>query len=201
MKCVRDVRVEATAVVAPVERGVARQAEEADVELPEPRAAAGEGIEIPAESACRVLLLPPAVDRYDVRRDCGGERAEVVVAVRRRGVDDADLVRRRDLDVGNAVPRRFVASTPGNRGLGARGRSEGGCGDQREDERALQCRKCRRLVNTIDAPAFSTASTTSWSRLEPPGWTIESTPASSAMRGPSGNGKNASDASAAPAGS
>src|SRR5829696_5021316 len=51
---------------------------------------------------------------------------------------------------------------------------------------------------TIVAPAFSTASITSRSRLEPPGWMKASTPASSASRGPSGNGKNASEASAEP---
>ena len=62
-----------------------------------------------------------------------------------------------------------------------------------------QWRKWRRAVNTIVAPDFSTASITSWSRREPPGWTIAVMPASSAIRGPSGNGKNASDASAEPA--
>ena len=36
-----------------------------------------------------------------------------------------------------------------------------------------QWRKCRRPVKTIVAPAFSTASITSWSRFEPPGWTID----------------------------
>ena len=61
-----------------------------------------------------------------------------------------------------------------------------------------QCRKCRRPVNTIAAPALSTAAITSSSRFEPPGWISAVTPASSASRGPSGKGKNASDASAAP---
>ena len=50
-------------------------------------------------------------------------------------------------------------------------------------------------MNTIAAPASSTAATTSASRLEPPGWTIDETSASSASCGPSGNGKNASEAS------
>src|SRR5207248_1410748 len=59
--------------------------------------------------------------------------------------------------------------------------------------RDAQCLKCRRLVNTIVAPAASTAATTSWSRTEPPGWMIALIPASSAACGPSGNGKNASD--------
>ena len=51
---------------------------------------------------------------------------------------------------------------------------------------------------TIVAPAARTAATTSASRFEPPGWMIAPTPASSAACGPSGNGKNASDASTAP---
>ena len=47
-------------------------------------------------------------------------------------------------------------------------------------------------------PAASAASTTSSSRTEPPGWMIAVTPASIASCGPSANGKNASEASAAP---
>ena len=53
-------------------------------------------------------------------------------------------------------------------------------------------------VKTIAAPADFTASITSSSRFEPPGWMIARTPASSASCGPSAKGKNASDASAAP---
>src|SRR6187551_251855 len=47
-------------------------------------------------------------------------------------------------------------------------------------------------------PASSAASTTSRSRCDPPGWMIARTPASLAAWGPSANGKNASEASAAP---
>ena len=47
-------------------------------------------------------------------------------------------------------------------------------------------------------PAASAASTTSWSRTEPPGWMIAVIPASTASCGPSENGKNASEAIAAP---
>ena len=61
-----------------------------------------------------------------------------------------------------------------------------------------QWRKCRRAVNTIAISAASQASTTSWSRCDPPGWMIARTPASIASWGPSANGKNASEASAAP---
>ena len=53
-------------------------------------------------------------------------------------------------------------------------------------------------MKTIAAPALSTASITSSSRFEPPGWMIAVTPASSASCGPSANGKNASEASEAP---
>ena len=53
-------------------------------------------------------------------------------------------------------------------------------------------------MKTITAPAGFTASITSSSRFEPPGWMIARTPASSASCGPSANGKNASDASTAP---
>src|SRR3954452_5040471 len=62
-----------------------------------------------------------------------------------------------------------------------------------------QCRKWRRPVTIIAAPAASTAATTSASRFAPPGWTIVAMPASSAACGPSANGKNASEASTAPA--
>src|SRR5215211_5312085 len=65
-------------------------------------------------------------------------------------------------------------------------------------EPATQCRKWRRAVKTIAAPARSTASTTSESRFDPPGWMTAAIPSSSANLGPSANGKNASDASAAP---
>ena len=58
--------------------------------------------------------------------------------------------------------------------------------------------KCRRPVKTIDGRARSTAAITSSSRLAPPGWMNDRTPASSASSGPSSNGKNASDASDAP---
>ena len=61
-----------------------------------------------------------------------------------------------------------------------------------------QCLKWRRCVKIIEMPAASAASTTSWSRLEPPGWMIAVTPASTASCGPSENGKNASEASAPP---
>ena len=47
-------------------------------------------------------------------------------------------------------------------------------------------------------PAASAASTTSWSRTEPPGWMTAVIPASTASCGPSENGKKASDASAPP---
>ena len=60
------------------------------------------------------------------------------------------------------------------------------------DPRALwprQCLKCRRCVNTMQIPAASAASTTSWSRIDPPGWMIAVTPASMPSCGPSGNGK------------
>src|SRR5262249_21268737 len=64
-----------------------------------------------------------------------------------------------------------------------------------------QCRKCRLPVKTMAAPAASTAARTSSSRFDPPGCTSTVTPASSASCGPSANGKNASLASTAPAGS
>src|SRR5712692_2905088 len=67
-----------------------------------------------------------------------------------------------------------------------------------EVELVHQWRKCRRAVITIAAPACSTAASTSSSLTEPPGWMIAVTPSSSARFGPSGNGKNASEASTAP---
>ena len=63
---------------------------------------------------------------------------------------------------------------------------------------ARQVTEVARPVRTIAAPAASTASSTSASRVEPPGWMIAVTPASSASCGPSANGKNASLASTAP---
>src|SRR5262249_48684193 len=70
-----------------------------------------------------------------------------------------------------------------------------GCGARRV---LAQCLKCRRPVSTIVAPAARTVSVTSASRFDPPGWMTALTPASRASRGPSGNGKNASDARTAP---
>src|SRR2546423_1701384 len=63
---------------------------------------------------------------------------------------------------------------------------------------AIQCRKCLRWVKTIEMPAASAASTTSWSRTDPPGWMTAVMPASTASCGPSGNGKKASEAIAPP---
>src|SRR5581483_9941722 len=63
-----------------------------------------------------------------------------------------------------------------------------------EADDVAQWRKWRRPVNTIATPAASIASTTAGSRIEPPGWMIAVIPASIATCGPSGNGKNASDA-------
>ena len=57
-----------------------------------------------------------------------------------------------------------------------------------------QCRKWRRPVRTITAPAASTAAITSSSRTLPPGWMNALTPASSSSSTPSANGKNASEA-------
>ena len=66
---------------------------------------------------------------------------------------------------------------------------------------AHQWRKWRRPVKTIAAPASSQAATTSSSRFEPPGWINAVAPASIAVSGPSGKGKNASEASDEPASS
>ena len=50
-------------------------------------------------------------------------------------------------------------------------------------------------MKTIAAPTAETASITSASRFEPPGWINATTPESSASCGPSAKGKNASEAS------
>ena len=63
----------------------------------------------------------------------------------------------------------------------------------------LQCRKCRRPVNTIARPCSSAAAITSASRTEPPGWTTAVAPAAATASRPSRNGKNASDAATEPA--
>ena len=60
-----------------------------------------------------------------------------------------------------------------------------------------QWRKWRRRVNTIAMPGASAAAITSASRTEPPGWMTRRDAGRAASSGPSGNGKNASDASAA----
>ena len=66
--------------------------------------------------------------------------------------------------------------------LGWADRTFGSSGSPRGTARHLaQCRKCRRPVKTIAAPAPSTASITSGSRFEPPGWISAVTPASSAI--------------------
>ena len=56
-------------------------------------------------------------------------------------------------------------------------------------------------MNTIAAPASSQAAITSESRTDPPGWTSAVAPASIASWGPSGKGKNASEATTDPASS
>ena len=53
-------------------------------------------------------------------------------------------------------------------------------------------------MKIIVTPAFSTASMTSKSRFEPPGWTTVRAPASIAACGPSAKGKNASEATTEP---
>jgi hypothetical protein len=53
-------------------------------------------------------------------------------------------------------------------------------------------------VNTIAMPAASAAAMTSLSRIDPPGWMTEVTPASAAASSPSANGKKASEASTEP---
>src|SRR5882672_7406843 len=64
---------------------------------------------------------------------------------------------------------------------------------------ASQCRKCRIPVNTIAKPSRSAAAITSASRTEPPGWITAVAPALAASSTPSGNGKNASEATTLPA--
>ena len=70
--------------------------------------------------------------------------------------------------------------------------------DRRRLSRVAQCRKWRRPVKTIAVPASFAAAMTSSSRTEPPGWMAALTPAPKATFGPSSNGKNASEARAAP---
>ena len=65
-------------------------------------------------------------------------------------------------------------SRPAWLGSGRRGAES--CASWRARHRASLVRKCRRAVKTIAAPAFSTASITSSSRREPPGWTIAVAP-------------------------
>src|SRR6267142_356122 len=61
-----------------------------------------------------------------------------------------------------------------------------------------QCRKCRIPVNTMAKPRRSATAITSASRTEPPGWITAVAPALAASSTPSGNGKNASEATALP---
>src|SRR2546430_4530374 len=67
--------------------------------------------------------------------------------------------------------------------------------------RVRQWRNCRRPVSTIARSCRSAAAITSASFTEPPGWMIARTPAWAASSTPSGEGKNASEANTAPAGS
>src|SRR6267142_5002237 len=62
-----------------------------------------------------------------------------------------------------------------------------------------QCRKCRIPVNTMAKPRRSATAITSASRTEPPGWITAVAPALAASSTPSGNGKNASEATTHPA--
>ena len=96
-----------------VRRGRQRQAEERDVEAAENRVAPGEGLNVPAQGARRVLRDPPAVDRGEVARDCRRELDVAVGAVRRDRVDGVELVRRDR--VGQAVGCRLVGPAPARR--------------------------------------------------------------------------------------
>ena len=62
-----------------------------------------------------------------------------------------------------------------------------------------QCLKWRIPVVTMAMPCSSAAATISSSRIEPPGWMTAVLPASATTSSPSRNGKNASEAAAAPA--
>src|SRR3974390_1725545 len=62
----------------------------------------------------------------------------------------------------------------------------------------VQCLKCRVPVNTIATLCSSAALITSASRIEPPGWITAVAPASIATSKPSGNGKNAAEATTEP---
>ncbi len=99
-----------------------REANEAEVEVAEGRGAAGERVQVEARRAGRVLPAPPGVHRADVRGDRRGVLREVVDSVGRDRVDDADLVRRRDLQIGHAVRAHLVRAAPGDRGRGRAGR-------------------------------------------------------------------------------
>jgi hypothetical protein len=91
---------------------------------------------------------------------------------------------------GVGVVRRWIDVPQAPRGAARRRRSR----RRRCSRPRAQWRKCRRAVNTIAAPALSTASTVRWSRSEPPGWMIAVTPAARPISAASGNGKNASEA-------
>src|SRR6185312_10793049 len=136
---------------------------------------------------------------------------EVVTDRRERDVDDRYVEHgheERDADEREGLPALRVRYSRGHGcclhlrapPLGSRSIVRGRTAEPPIDIPA-QWRKWRRPVKAIAAPAFATAAITSSSRREPPGWTIEVAPASSAICGPSGNGKNASEASADPAGS
>ena len=89
------------------------------------------------------------------------------------------------------------ATDPGYRALGAPGHMRRTRGLSLNRER--QWRKWRSPVKTMAMPCSSAASITSASRIEPPGWTTASTPASAAASSPSRNGKKASLAHTPPA--
>src|SRR6185312_1389004 len=82
---------------------------------------------------------------------------------------------------------------PGGRGLDCAARKP-----LRLAARSVQCRKWRVPVNTIATLCASAASITFASFTEPPGWITAVAPASMATSRPSGNGKNASDATTEP---
>ncbi len=68
-----------------------------------------------------------------------------------------------------------------------------------EGHNPSQWKKCRSPVKNMATPAAPTRSIDSWSRTDPPGWTMALMPAFTRISGPSLNGKYASDAATEPA--
>ena len=159
---------------------------------------------VPSVSGPQDRTWLPAIERPDEPRLSASCPARTGSGPGRDAEKASGLKRLTAMRSVGSRPSKLAAVATANAG-GLSGCAPAGGGDPsggiplpRRYRLRIQCLKWRLPVTTIVAPAARTASSTSGSRREPPGWMMARTPASSASFGPSAKGKNASEARTAP---